>query len=427
MASTNKTVKVRYDKNHIRLNKGEYQRPDGRYCYRWTDRCKHRRFIYAKTLDELRRLEKQIQRDRDDGIREDMSYATINQIFELWKETKRGLRDRTKTSYIYFYDLFIRPNFGQKRIQSVKRSDVRSFYNNLLETRGIKVATLDNIHTVLHQVFQLAVDDDIIRKNPSDLMLKEIRRAFGNDSVPRKALTRDEEDLFFSEVLKRPRFRKWYPLLYIMANTGMRIGEISGLRWCDVNLDKDMISVNHTLVYYNRRDENGCSYTIHKPKTEAGNRTIPITPSVKEAFIMQKEYLELSGLKSVDHIDGYDDFVFINRFGKVMNQSTVNTAIQRMTRDINLDILEKSPEGSEPLVVPYFSCHILRHTYATRLCEEGVNIKVIQDILGQVDLDTTMRIYIDVTNDLKKKELEKFEEAVRVDRQRLEIVGPDEI
>ena len=166
MASIKKTVKVRYDKNHVRLNKGEYQRADGRYCYRWTDLCKNRRAIYARTLDELRRLEKQIQRDRDDGIREDMSYATVNQIFELWKETKRGLRDRTKTSYIYFYDLFVRPNFGQKRIQSVKRSDVRAFYNNLIETRGIKVATLDNIHTVLHQVFQLAVDDDIIRKNP---------------------------------------------------------------------------------------------------------------------------------------------------------------------------------------------------------------------------------------------------------------------
>lgn len=427
MASIKKTVKVRYDKNHVRLNKGEYQRADGRYCYRWTDLCKNRRAIYARTLDELRRLEKQIQRDRDDGIREDMSYATINQIFELWKETKRGLRDRTKTSYIYFYDLFVRPNFGQKRIQSVKRSDVRAFYNNLIETRGIKVATLDNIHTVLHQVFQLAVDDDIIRKNPSSMMLKEIKRAFGNDSVPRKALTLDEEDLFFSEVMKRPRFRKWYPILYIMANTGMRIGEISALRWCDVDLIKDTISINHTLVYYNHRDENGCSYTIHKPKTEAGNRTIPITPSVKEAFLMQKEYLELAGLKSVDHIDGYDDFIFVNRFGHVMNQSTVNTAIQRMTRDINLDILDQAPEGSEPLVVPYFSCHILRHTYATKLCEFGVGVRTIQELLGQVDLNTTMRIYIDVTDDLKKREVEKYEQAMKAERQHLEIVGPDDI
>lgn len=427
MASINKTVKVRYDKNRVRLNKGERQRPDGRYSYSWTDLCKKRRYIYAKTLDELRRLEKKIERDRDDGIREDMSYATVNQIFELWKETKRGLRDRTKTSYIYFYDLFVRPNFGQKRIQSVKRTDVRSFYNNLIEVRGLKVATLDNIHTVLHQVFQLAVDDDIIRKNPTSMMIKEIRRAFGNDSVPRKALTIDEEDLFFSEVMKRPRFRRWYPILYIMANTGMRIGEISGLRWCDVDLDKDTISINHTLVYYNHRDENGCSYTIHKPKTAAGNRTIPITPSVKEAFLMQKEYLDLAKLKSVDHIDGYDDFIFVNRFGHVMNQSTVNTAIQRITRDINLDILDHAPEGSEPLVVPYFSCHILRHTYATRLCEFGVGVRTVQELLGQVDLNTTMRIYIDVTEDLKKREVEKYEEAMKAERQHLEIVGPDDI
>lgn len=121
----------------------------------------------------------------------------------------------------------------------------------------------------------------------------------------------------------------------------MRISEISDLRWWDVDLKKDTISINHTLVYYNHHDENGCSYTILKPKTEAGNSTIPIIPSVKEAFIMQKEYLELAKPKNVDHIDGYDDFIFVNCFGQVMIQSSVNTAIQRMTREIN--ILDQAP------------------------------------------------------------------------------------
>lgn len=426
MASIKKVVKVRYDRNRVRLNKGEFQRQDGRYCFRWTGYGKKRHCIYASTLEGLRRKEQQIQRDIDDGIREDMSNATVNDIFALWKDTKRGLRDRTKTSYIYFYELFVMPNFGQKKITKVKRSDVRAFYNDLIERRGIKISTLDNVHTVLHQVFQLATDDDILRKNPTDLMLKEIKQAFGRDSEPKRALTRDEENLFFSEVLKNPRYRKWYPLLYIMANTGMRIGEISGLRWCDIDLEKETISVNHTLVYYNHRDENGCYYTVHRPKTDAGYRTIPMTPSVKEAFLMQQEYMKLTGLKSVDHIDGYDDFIFVNRFGKVNNQSTVNNAIQRIVKDIDLAILDKTAEGEEALLVPYFSCHILRHTYATRLCEGGVNIKVIQAILGHADIQTTMNIYVDVTNQLKKDEILKFDQE-RQDRNYLEIVGPDEI
>ena len=385
-----------------------------------TDRKRH--YVYASTLDELRKMEAQIQKDRDDGIRDDMSNATINEIFELWKETKRGLRDRTKTSYVYFYDLFVRPVFGQKKIQRVKRTDVRAFYNSLIEGRGIKTSTLDNVHTVLHQVFQLAVEDDIIRANPSDLLIREIKRAFRGDTEPRRALTRDQERLFFKVIKETPQYRKWYPILYIMANTGMRVGEISGLRWCDVDFEKNTISINHTLVYYDHRNDKGCYYNMHKPKTLASERTIPLTPSVKAAFMMQKEYLELTGITSVDHIDGYDDFIFVNRYGKVFNQSPINTAIHRLVKEINLDIIDKAGENEPECLIPHFSCHILRHTFATRLCEQGVNIKVIQAILGHTDFQTTMNIYVDVTNELKKDEMNKFDEYVQMDKEKLVVV-----
>ena len=419
MASVKRTVNVRYDKNHVRLNRGEYHRPDGRYSYRWVGPDKKRHVVYASTLDELRVLEDNIKKDEQDGIKGDVVNATVNDMFELWKETKRGLRDRTKTSYEYFYELFVKPTFGKKKIKQVKRTDVRCFYNNLLEGRGLKVSTLDNVHTVLHQVFQLAVEDNIIRTNPTDLMLRDIKRTVGRDTEPRRALTQEQEDLFFKEVLSRADFRKWYPLLYIMANTGMRVGELTGLRWCDVDLEGDTISINHTLVYYNHRDERGCYYNIHKPKTAAGYRTIPITPSVKEAFMMQKDYLEFTELKSVDHIDGYDDFVFINREGKVFNQGTVNAAIRRMVRIIDLDILEKAKDKEPEVLIPNFSCHILRHTFATRLCEKAVNIKVIQAILGHSDFQTTMNIYVDVTNSLKKEELNKFDEYINADKRKI--------
>ena len=90
-----------------------------------------------------------------------------------------------------------------------------------------------------------------------------------------------------------------------MLNTGLRVGEITGLRWSDIDLDAGTINVNHTLVYYNHRDENRCYYSINTPKTKAGVREIPMTEPVKEAFRMERTYQEEIGVKSVSHIDGY--------------------------------------------------------------------------------------------------------------------------
>lgn len=101
-------------------------------------------------------------------------------------------------------------------------------------------------------------------------------------------------------------------------------------------------------------------------------------------------------------MDGYTDFIFINRFGDVQHQGTLNKAIKRIIRDCNDEELLKSEDN--PVLLPPFSCHSLRHTFTTRLCEMGVNIKVIQDVLGHRDFSTTMNIYTDVTKDLKQKE-----------------------
>ena len=414
MYSSKRTVKVRYDRNHVRLNKGESVRADGRYCYRWTSGDGKRQTVYANTLNELRFKEQGIAKDREDGIKEDQTNTTVNDVFELWKQTKRGIRDQTFKSYIYMYELFVKPNFGRKRIQQVKRTDVKMLYNGLVESRGLSIATLDNVHTVLHQVLQLAADDYIIRNNPSDRMLTELKRSYGR-SEPRKALTAAQEQLLFKSMLKDPKYRPWYPLIYIMANTGMRVGEITGLRWCDVNFMTSEISVNHNLIYYRHRKGRDCYYAINSPKTKAGIRTIPMTESVKKAFRMQMEYMKEAGIKSIDHIDGYDDFIFVGRYGHVRNQSTINSAIHRMVKNINLDILEKNGLDSDPVLIPDFTCHILRHTFATRLCERGVNIKVIQDVMGHADFQTTMNIYVNVTNEVKKQELDKFESFISDD------------
>lgn len=405
-----KTVKrnVRFDSHHVRLKKGETEKQKGGYEYRWTTPDGIRHSMFAPTLDKLRELEEQLIVDKHDGIKTDIKALTVNDCFNLWKDLKRGIKDSTYQNYIYMYEMFVKPSFGKKRVVQVVKTDVKRFYNTLKDEKHLKVSTIDNIHNVLHQVFQVAVDDNYIRLNPTDNMLKELKVAHGHEIEKRKALSLPQQELFFDFLLRTPKYRHWYPVFYIMANTGMRVGEITGLRWQDVDFEDGTISVNHTLVYYNHRDELGTYFSINTPKTEAGIREIPMTDGVPEAFEMEREYQKAVGIQCADRIDGYEDFIFVNRYGKVQHQGTLNKAIKRIMRDCNDEVLSRSDMASSPVLLPDFSCHILRHTFATRLCESGINLKVIQDILGHVDVSTTMNIYVDVMKETKKKEIAAF-------------------
>lgn len=400
---------VRFDSNRVRLKKGETEKTSGGYEYRWTTKEGKRKSIYAPTLDRLRELELELEIDKRDGIKADIKALTVNDCFRLWKELKRGIKDSTFQNYIYMYEMFVMPTFGKKRVTQVQKSDVKRFYNGLVDNKILSISTVDNIHNILHQVFQVAVDDNFIRQNPTDRMLKELRIAHGHETEKRKALSIAQQNLFLEYIKNTPRYQHWYPVFYIMVNTGLRVGELTGLRWRDVDLENGVISVNHTLVYYNHRDEVGTYFSINTPKTEAGIREVPMVAGVKEAFEMERAYQEELGIKSTARIDGYDDFVFVNRYGQVQHQGTLNKAIKRIMRDCNDQVLLEQDLESGPVLLPNFSCHVLRHTFATRLCESGINIKVIQDVLGHVDISTTMDIYVDVMNETKRRELATFD------------------
>lgn len=174
-------------------------------------------------------------------------------------------------------------------------------------------------------------------------------------------------------------------------------------------MDKGMIEVNHTLVYYNHA-ESGSYFSIHTPKTKARERTIPMLEEVKEAFLEERRYQELDQIKCNITVDGYTDFIFINRFGNVQHQGTLNKALRRIIRDCNDAQFEKG--GSDQVLLPRFSCHSLRHTFTTRLVEAGINLKVIQDTLGHKDFSTTMDIYTDVTKELKQREFDDLQEKM---------------
>lgn len=395
----------RKDKDRIVLRTGEGQRPNGTYEYRWTDKTGKRRRVYAKTLEELREKEKEIERDKSDGIKAEARYVTVNELFDLWKQIKRGLKDNTFQNYQYMCNTFVRPEFGKKRISTLKKSDVKRFYNYLADERGLQASTIDSIHTVLHQVLDMAVDDSYIRNNPSNNVLKELKQSHVFKTEKRKALTKPQQDLLLDFLQRNHTYNHWYPIFAVMLGTGLRVGEATGLRWCDIDLDKGMVDVNHTLVYYCHRHEvekNGCYFNVNTPKTETSTRQVPMMDFVKEAFLKEKEYQEAVGVECKATVDGYTDFIFVNRFGNVQHQGTLNKAIRRIIRDCNDEVLMKGED--DPVLLPHFSCHTLRHTFTTRMCEAGVNVKVIQDTLGHADIATTLNIYADVTKELKQTE-----------------------
>ena len=393
------------------LKDGESQRKDGSYDYRWRDRKGKRHSIYGRTLEELREKEDDILQDQRDGIRSEARQITVNEMFDVWLKLKRGLKDNTLQNYIYMYDMFVRDELGTIKLCMLRHSDIRRFYNTLYEVRGIKISTIDVIHNVLHQVLELAVQDNYLRNNISDNALKELKLMHNQDNEKKKALTKPEQDLFISYLKKSVQYEHWYPIFTIMAYTGMRVSEITGLRWCDIDMKKGMIDVNHTLIYYKHR-QNGCYYNVHTPKTKSGIRTIPMLSVVKEAFEKEKEFQESAEISCQVTIDGYTDF---NE--NVHNQGTLNRAIKRIIRDCNQEILDNKGANKNVLLLPNFSCHSLRHTFATRMCEAGVNLKAMQDILGHADYTTTMNIYTDATEELKESEISELDEFLKKDEQ----------
>lgn len=136
------------------LRRGESQRKNGSYDFRWTDADGRRHTIYASTLTELRLKEQQVITDQEKGLKPETRCLTVNDMFVLWTQLKRGLKDNTLQNYRYLYDTFVKPSFGKKKLSTLVKSDVKRFYNTLADERGLSINTIDNVHTVLHQILE---------------------------------------------------------------------------------------------------------------------------------------------------------------------------------------------------------------------------------------------------------------------------------
>ena len=409
MASKRKDPKGRV------LKDGEsYRKNDGRYMFRYVSSDGKRHAIYDSDLNALREKENKIIRDLTAGIRIGENNVTLNDIYDMWKKDKNTLKETTKSNYFYMYEHFVKEELGLRKLKDIRKSDVRRYYNSLLDTKGLKVGTLDALHTIIHQLFNLAVDDCYIVKNPSDGVMGECKKAHNMDIPKRHALTIPQQEAFIQFVGENLKYKHWLPLFTTFLGTGMRVSELVGLRWDDVHLDEGYIEVNHNTVYY-QREKGKCYFAVTTPKTEAGKRIIPLLPEVRQAFYDEKAYQNEVEITCEANIDGYTNFIFLNRFGNIHNPQTINRTIKRITLAYNEQEIETADkEGREPILIPPFSCHNLRHTFCTRYCENETNLKVIQEIMGHRDIATTMDIYAEATKDAKVKSFENLEGKFKI-------------
>ena len=403
---------ARKDSKGRNLRTGESERKDGIYMYRYTDvKSGKRQAIYAGDLPELREKEKQIAKDLDDNILTDTAIKkmTLNTLFERYMQTRR-FYDSTKINYENMWDIHVKNELGNIKIVQLRPSHIKTFYNKMSE-QGYANNTIKYIHTLLYPALELAVDDDIIRKNPAKNTLSG---DYGEAPKEKEILTMEQQERLFAFVCESPVYNVYIPMLTVMLELGLRCGELIGLTWSDVDMEKKEISVNHQLIYKDFGD--GYKFHINTPKTKAGNRIIPMSQVVQRAFTEQKKINFMLGRHSIEEIEGYSDFIFLAKTGRPLMPSAVNNVLYNIIDAYNKTEAGKAEkERRTPVFLPKISSHSLRHTACTNMAKRGMNIKILQYIMGHAHSDVTMDIYNHIAGvEDVKEEIIKYEKVVGV-------------
>ena len=399
------------------LQKGETQRTNY-YVFQYTDIHRKRRSIYAKDLPELRQKEAALQQDIYDGLDICLrATMTLNNAFDRYFSGRNDLKHSSRLNYNYLYDRYVRLGFGTRKLASLCYSDFRIFYSSLASDYGLSKKTLLLVHSILNQILKTAVRDNILRTNPADGVIQELSRKNGWEEKKRHALTPKQQSAFLQHAIQNPEFEYYAPLLIFLLGTGCRIGEALGLRWTkDVDFNSGTISISHSLQY--RKLSTGkTGHYISTPKTSAGNRTIPMISQVREALLEEQKKQEERKLPNAkEHapcVDGYTDFIFLNKRNKLYCATDINRVIRRIVQDYNQKEAHKAKlEQRPPEFLPSISCHHLRHTFCSRLCENETNLKIIQEIMGHASITTTMNRYAEITNQRKTDRMLQLENKI---------------
>ena len=420
-------IKERRDNKGRLLLTGESQLKNGSYTYRYTDPDGVRRSITNWRLlpgDEapenyhnpecLRDTENRILASRRRHVRvPQKDKSTLNDFWEMYLSLKCEIAETTLVKYIYLYNKHIRPEFGKRPIQSIRYTDVKRFYISLLKA-GLNVSTLNGVHNILHPIFDMAYRESYIDMNPTDGVINEFKKRKDWDQTHRDALTEKEQEALIEYVSSSHNYRWFLPIITVLLGTGIRCGELTGLTWNDIDFQRNVISVNHTMNYTIALNGK-CEYIITTPKTKNANREIPMLKDVRETLEeMFARRDDFNGSNQIV-IDGYTGFIFRDLYGSVYNNRRINEALKRLTKDRNEEEMARAKEeGRTPFLLPHFTCHNLRHTFCSRLITNGCNIKTVQVLMGHAHAETTMRIYANVTQSQNQEEMAVLEGKMKL-------------
>ena len=378
--------KRRDNKGRI-LHNGEMQMPDGRYRFKYVDLNGEERVEYSWKLDKndkipvgkreslsLREKEKAIQKNMFYQVAPDASRLTVLELVERYVSTKTGVRHTTEVGYRTVMNLLKKDPFGSKKIDTVRKSDAKTWLIKLQKEKGKSYSSIHNIRGVVRPAFKLAYDDDLIPKNPFDFPLVDV---VVNDSVKRDALSREDERRFLKFVEEDPHFSQYYEGIYILFNTGLRISEFCGLTISDIDFKKHTINVDHQL-----QKKGKIGYYIEETKTESGKREIPMEKDVEDCF--KKVIKNRKPPKKEPVIDGYTGFLYFDKNGSVMHALHWEHYFKHIRNKFN-GIYKKEI----PLVTP----HVCRHTYCSKKANSGMNPVVLQYLMGHSDISVTYNVY----------------------------------
>lgn len=378
------------------LGTGISQRKNGSYCGRYFNRTGKRVSLYNKDLRVLKKELNKAIYEVNNGIDVVDKKIVLDEWFKLWlfKYKKNTIRENTKRHYLSIYTLHISPYLGGFRICEITKLQCKELIDKVKE-QGLGWETQNKVRVILFDMFERALDDNYLSKNPVKGLRLPINRP--ND---RKVLTVDEQALFFECASGT-----FYNNLFIVAiNTGLRPGELFALTWDDIDLKKREIRVTKTLVYQKYLDDTCKQYHLEEPKTKKSIRIVPINKACESALkkqYVQKNIVQMRNIKSTQ----FKDCLFTTKFNTPLNSQTYSDAIKKIIMEINLMLDDMEP-------IEMFSGHTFRHTFATRCIESNIAPKTLQAYLGHTNLQMTMDLYVHNTEEHKQSEMTKLDHTL---------------
>lgn len=393
--------RIRRDSKHRVLRAGESIRADGKYQFKYhIDGKPH--FVYSWKLEptdklpagkkpciSLRELEKQIGYDLESQLDPMKRNITVNELVERYLSTKTGAKHSTVANYNFVKNILKKEEFSETKIVNIKTSDAKLFLIKM-QSDGKGYSTVKSVRGVLRPAFQMAVDDDILNKNPFEFQLAGV---VVNDSHTRTAITREQMRQFLKFVHDDNCYCKYYEVVYILFHTGMRISEFCGLTLRDIDLKKRIVNIDHQL-----QRTSDMRYVIESTKTNAGTRKLPITEDVARCFRAIIEDREPPQREKF--IDGYAGFLFYDKDGNPLVAMHWEHRFNHMVKRYN-DIYR--------IQMPNITPHICRHTYCSNMAKSGMNPKTLQYLMGHSEIGVTLNTYThlgleDATDELKRME-----------------------